>query len=480
MSLQNKKKILFFSSVFFIILFINIISSLQVITPNNNVTITKDSIYTFNINIKNDKNYDVYNITLESNYLKMNNINKLSVNESINISVVININAVGSYNENVKLLSFTKINCSELGVKTHDITLQNINYNPLMLCRGDNIRFTNNFTYPITLKIYRSSGAEYISNDININQSYITQNFDESGNFHFTDRFSALFFGDIKVNEEESLLHSIDDDFNFNFKIIALNTSITVDAITLNYSVEYNSEKTTFFVINNIGNEIAYNINLAGEWFFFDENNFNLGISNSRAINFRIQPFIDDTSKTNKTYVKNITIKTDNGNVIIKEYFIYIPYSLITAANDSLPAFWMEKKRFCDAFPTSQLCITEPIVIYRNITIYEGPPVNANLSAKKFQELVDEFLSEKAERDTQNNFLKSALDTFQSTSASADSKLNEVVSDILNMKIDMKNLKSSVIVFLSLIFFIAAFIFGSFFIFRLYINKTKGKLPTYK
>ena len=84
---------------------------------------------------------------------------------------------------------------------------------------------------------------------------------------------------------------------------------------------------------------------LNSDWFSFSLNNFNIPSGGSRNVGYTINPLITNTTQTNQTYSKILTI---TGNFLSqnKTFDIFIPFKSVTQSATSIPS--LEQKAVGD------------------------------------------------------------------------------------------------------------------------------------
>jgi hypothetical protein len=294
-------------SIFLLVIHLQVGSALLINPSAISINSSFTETATFKLNLINNHNFTLYNLTFNSDKLVPFSIGNILPNQTREITFTTRNLPVGNYNENVNILTFVKFSCSILQNKVHKISLFSNQFGLTQMCTGDSIEFKNTYNFPITLKIYKSNGQEFISQDIPVNGTYTTPQFTTIENYYFTGNFNSLFHGDLAVSSVESLAHDQLNDASFNLKlsVIPKNTSLTMSSAIDSYTINYNESRTGFFSITNTGSYEALNIILSGEWFIFSENNFNLQPGDVKAVNYRIQPIIQSESETNKVYNRN-------------------------------------------------------------------------------------------------------------------------------------------------------------------------------
>jgi len=333
-----------------------------------NKTTGLDKQLTFQL--KNEEAFDFYNITFDNNvYAMMPIINVIHSGETINVTIVIITN--DNFDGVIKIKGFYQANIG-ISNKQYNLTVDydnGISECDKTLIKGDSIKWQNNVNDEIKMK--NENTGEYITT-IPDNETYIklfdspiilSYSFYRYG-FRFTD------ICDIIVLNDEGLINNPQYDANLHLNITNsyMPTNIQVTVFENNYSLNFYDETDGVITIKNIGSNIAKNIVLTGEWLFFSKNNFDLEIGETKAVTYTIDPYITQSSETDKTYVKNITI---NGNFNRYEIplTIFIKYADIDVIGNFTDNFITPQQylQFCNANPDSQWCKIETKIVYKNI-----------------------------------------------------------------------------------------------------------------
>jgi len=364
-------------------------SPIEITNSTQHINLTKNMNKIIEITITNPNTYSIYDVIAEGDIVVTSSkITNLEPGENTSLSITLNTENTGVEEKIVKIIGFTRINCSELGQTSHiiNITYGGAHPRDLEICRNDNVEFINSYGGSVYLDIDSLDIYQGIENG----NSFI-QNYPNLGTNIIYKIEPLIDLGYITVRDEFSNIHDSNDDGHLTLVINSKLEETTIESTfsKLNFSIIYDEIKTNYFIIKNIGNKKAENINIIGEWFSFDNNNFDIEPGNEVAVNFVISPIITKTSDTGKYYNKTIYINGENTNEIIQEMSVYIESSDIAAGNLSSPVWWIKRKEFCDNYPTSPDCLTEPYVIYRDKLIYDAPPLLLNMSPKDVKEYMD-------------------------------------------------------------------------------------------
>lgn len=377
----------------FIVTFVS--ASPIIITPSTlDVNLTKSIVKQINVTISNPYNYSLHNIKAESFgiLLKYPNLiydSELISNESISFLIDIYTDDVGNFNRSINIIGYEYSDdaCDNDLVNPINITSSGgPEPNNITIKRGNKITFNNNYGSEILVQI---GGGDSII--IGYPGKSVESIFDTAGQYNydiFRNYNNKIGSGNIHVNEC-SIYHSGTLDLNIISKL-DLTTLYPNFFGKTNYTINFNDKLEKYFGLENVGNKKAINVQISGDWFRFKVNNEwlstwtdSLDVQNDIPISFEINPSfykIFETADTGKSYIKTITITGDNILTYTQDISIYINQVVIDSNNVTSTDWWIVKKTFCDSYPDSPLCISEPRIIYENHTIYDAPDILTNMS----------------------------------------------------------------------------------------------------
>ena len=329
--------LLFFGMVFLI----NFISANLVLINQTSFTINKTQSATFLIplTIQNTENITIYNISFEqNNFITMPLISSLSSGSiaKINASVV----GTQNFNGNLRIKGFF---ISSLGQNFETFPLEvffstGIDQCFLSIVEGDSVVFHNNLLNSINL-VNTDNGA--IVSSVSAGGTF-TQNFPipQTFNYEFT---SAGFPFTQQPSCQVSALGTsgaindpnLDDVLNLNLLIDFPPTTLEVTIPTQNYTIVAGTSIDDILTIRNTGTQEAIGVTLSSDWFSFSLNNFNIPAGGSRNVGYTINPLITNTTQTNQTHSKILTI-TGNFPSQNKTFDIFIPFKVVTQSTASV------------------------------------------------------------------------------------------------------------------------------------------------
>jgi len=355
----------------------------------SNVYVNEPHIAT--ITLTNNQAFTIYNITFSNiEYFNFPKIDKLEPSESIEYNFTILADASFDRTPFTSIISFQYMEDIPTEPQTHYISITEQGFEPddITIYQADSIRFSNNDT--ITRLITSSewnydipSGSIQLEtfNTIKDITYYCTYLYN-TGQIHVRNR---------TLNE---LAHNSEYDkqmiINLESKYHA--TNLTLEMLNeKNFTINWNSMDESLLKITNNGDEPAYNIKLSSNngnvLILFDENNFDLNPTQSNYVTFEIHPNINLTSQTNNTYEISIGLSSENAGGTEEYINVFVPYHIFDD-NMSTEEWWEEKLEFCNAYPTSYFCISEPIIKYLNQTTNATPIYSMNFSEPQLTNLL--------------------------------------------------------------------------------------------
>jgi len=459
--------------LFFALLLVPTVLSLTAVPEATEIIALKGEEKVFYVDITNNNNFTLYNLTLQgSDYINMDYIESISQNQTIEATLRILKNDIGSFAETLRILGFRKVNCSVIGQQTQYIDLTYTTYPTTTVCRNDKIAFHNSFEFPMPLEVRKDNGDLFTSYDIPINSTHTTPAFAENGNYYFKCVYN-LCFGNIVVSDKEALVHSSSYDavFSLSINIIPELTTLSIDLIKDNFTIAHSGYATSYFIVTNEGAEEAVNIYIKGEWMDFESNNFDLSSGESKAVNYIISPIISTTGDTDKTYTKTIFINATNVNLTSKGVSIYIPYADIVSGNITSSEYWKWRKAYCDAHPTAPDCATEPIIIYQNVTGSGKQSVNINITSEEFIKWLNDTMTERMNRNILDSYIKQQQSNVTSNINDINSRFIAMLERLNIMEESQNDTNVIMITIFALSIFIISIGITGFFIYRIYLKK---------
>lgn len=469
----------------------------QVDAPNN-VTAVRGVDKTITLEVTNTNNFTLYDVVVDelpnTFFVSSSKILELLPNETESIALIIKTDAIGDFSRNYEVIGFKKVNCSEFQQRTFDINLRSTDdLNPATpryeeICINDRVRFKNaDSSGSLTLSIPLLS----VTQSIGAGNEHI-QTFVSNGLYNYRingitieNQLNANENMNIKVVNSEQNFHDSNLDAVFTLQIKS-----SLDPTTINsqmdktvFNISHDDFENVNLKITNTGSKNAESIRIfADDWFIISPPGpitIQPGVSKTQSYQISIKPKIESSSDTNKTHIKTLHITGDN---IVEQFInisVFIPYANIQAGNLSSPEYWLARKAHCDAHPTAPDCITEPIIIYRDIPVYDCPPILANLSPSDVKTALDNYFSLQGDINSLGTNLKLDSDTVKAALVELASSYNLTVTDNQKNTEVLESINGTALVVAGLVVFVIIMGVAGFVMYKKYESKKKAAALRY-
>ncbi len=293
--------------------------STLVINKTNGIT------YLFNLTITSEEPFKMFNITSENSIISFE---EFDLNPGYSKTVEAKIIQNDAFSGDIRIRGdyFSQLGEQNI-VENITIDTGGLDLCNLDLVEGDKIIWNNDLLSAVKLK--NLDTGEYFAT-INAESSY-EHLFDDSVEFNYQVFWAGLPFSNVcslNIQSTEGYVHSrnLDAIVNLKLRIIYEPTTIGLTFLTTSYSLSYNQEKEDIFSITNNGNKIAKDIILSSEWITFSDNNFDLGIGESKNLGYTIRPALSKTEETNRSYNLEILV-SGNFESQRQEIELFIKYA---------------------------------------------------------------------------------------------------------------------------------------------------------
>lgn len=473
-----KNKIFIFFPIFVFIFLLNNVNAGLVLNQssfyiNKTVGTTSQIILT----VINTENFNFKNVSFEDNpYLV---ITPFDINAGQTVLVTATILTNSQVSKGIKLKGYY---LSNLGKQYKNYYINVTSQIPLNLIpcdfsitEGDRVSWENKLLYDsITMRTENQVPVE--GSTIQLGESFILD-FSTPKSFtyywtRFTD-FPTSPVCTISILSSSGLINNPELDATLNITINQnyVPTILSTTVLNSNFSVSFTGTQDGLMSITNTGNTTAYNIHLAGDWFSFNINDFNLNLGETKGLIFTISPLIFNTNDTNKSFQKNIVV-SGNFNTIIIPINIYINYADINSNSSNSDANYL-LRIFCPQFPNSILCNPNPKVEYRYIYNSSDRSINISITEQQVRDLWSYMFQLGDDIKTYNNFNKGQLSGLSDKYFNMTDSVSQInIREISNTEKSQSTI-NSILIFIIIVFLS----FSSVITFSLiYIYKNKKKL----
>lgn len=350
------------------------------------------------VNVTNNKEYEVFHVNFTRlNDVSFTGISNLSAGQSV--SVPVKVRTTAAYSSSVVSNVWCERRSTvDVDPVTYNVTITAGGFVPsvVSLIQGSTVVFRNNDT--LTHSVTGSSE----DHELSVGASW-SKVFDSSGEQVFFDRFSNLQFrANVTSRSSVEFVHDTADDAQLTLAInsVLVETNISMGIVTNDLSAQSNAQKNGVLRVKNDGTVSLRNVRPTAErWVTFTDSGFNLNAGEERFVVFYLTPSISNVSETGKNYSVNFVVSANNALSKNDTLRFVVPLEVVINQNATAAAdFFKEKLAFCTQFPTSPLCMTEPVVKEVTKVVYETPPLPYNYSQddvhrlnRNYLELNDKF-----------------------------------------------------------------------------------------
>lgn len=412
---MHKKQftLLIISFIFlFMILSFNFVSANGLFIAPNIISVNKTVgvNYITNINITNQEPITFYNITLSDNTnLHMITISQLNSGESITTSLNITsdnaINSIvrvrGLYNSNVGQQNLNHV------VNITSLDPGSINPCDISIVKGDSVTWWNSAFSSLTMKTLPDNIP--VDGGIILRDASFTKQFPNDGTFKYSFFIGAFQLPStctITILNSTGLINdpALDGAFNLIINPSYTPTTISTNIVNNNFTVSVLESQDGVMSVTNTGSNIAKGVHLSGDWLSFNTNDFDLNPGVTKGIVFSISPIISNSSNTNQTYTKSLSISGNFDSISIP-LTIYVPYTNIASGGNINSTEDLDTllRGFCLRNPA----ICQPVIVVQGGNGSEATST-FNITESQWQQFWTTIYEEQEARTT---FQKSVSDT---------------------------------------------------------------------
>lgn len=348
-----------------------------------NMNVERGHIKEYNITLTNNGDMDIYNITFSHiNNIEFPKIGFLGKGKSQTGKIkILTSNIYDATKISTISYFFIENQSSMPQIKSIKITAGGYVPNVIDAKVNDKIVFFNNDTINHTITDVSSTLDETVSPST----SYIL-NVANENNIIFFDRTNGN-SGTINVekNVSEEYIHSTALDKTLSLQISSKQseTDLVIMLIKDTFVIRNKDTKQLAIEVSNIGTETAKGIMVDMDWFNdTDYQQFDLEGGNSKYIFLDIEPNINKTEETNRTYNLDMNIYGVNTKTITKTVKVFVPYENMDETGIGNNTFTIvrpilainETIEYCSGIAGKDDVRCEKIYLTKEKTIYKEQP----------------------------------------------------------------------------------------------------------
>ena len=395
-----------------------------------NKTYGIDSI--INLQVINLAGFPLYNLSMEDNpYISLNSsITQITSGQVQNISLKLFSN-ISLANASIRLRGYYPANVGPSS-QTWNVNITSFESKPcdMSVVQGDTVIWKNLLVSAVSIVDASSSmpldGALNIQNNATFQKQFIN-----SGQLRYYVAISGFQFPQfctITILPQTGIVNDPQLDARINFKVNVNyeSTSLNYTYFTSNYTMNFFDSQPGVFSITNNGNRIAKNVVLSGDWFNFNQNNFDMNVGQTVVVSYSIAPMIMQTNQTNKTYNKNINIK-GNFNEVNIPFTINIPYALIGDNNTASQSIADLLGKFCIQYPKSKFCNPDDTIVYQSgYNNSQSDSFNISMTVQQWKAQQLAYLEENEIRKTESNLIKEKFAEYDKSNNESRTQMNNI------------------------------------------------------
>lgn len=485
MKIPQNLRYLYF--VVLIVMSIISISALQVTIDNMSIDVIYNQEYIIPITVINDKNYSLFNIDIDidSEFPKLENIIlNLTPGQNISTNLIFKTIEIGTFSEQIKFIPFQQKPCTLSGDVNIDITSSGLLPDTLSFCTGDTVIFKNTLNQQVDIVVGRTTTACFNSPSSRITfEPLQSRSMPVSilgiwmgicGNTVVPTLDYSVEVGDIKI-----FTHTSSDDFTLTLNIVSTlpESSLSIDSITQTFfTMDYDESKGGSIILRNTGDFDVVGVTFESDWIIPSKSGFTITKSQPTiGLDFTILPDILQSSDTNKTYIKNLIIKSQNSPNINIEFTIFINHAADIIGSGDLAYLIYLDEVFCPARPFSFLCEQAPRIIEKEVPKYACPLIIAEMTAEDILRIIDGSISGQRTAEAAFNLINLYADEQNKTLAQVFYELNlsNIIAEAQQKSIEDTNTTLFIIYFATT--FIIIFGAGGWIFNRWYKSKRTGE-----
>lgn len=461
---------------------VNVYGALVVSPTNQKLLVYTYRPFTFEYNVSNTGNDTIYflNFSVLKDF-QFATLTNLSANQTATLRS--NITTDTAYQTTLSGLLYYYVKSGvpvETGVYNVSITSNQFLPNDITIFAGSTVQWYNNDTLTQTV-----SGS-FANANLSPNASF-SFTFNAEGNFSYFSSTTNI-QGVIRVLNPApfEFVHNptLDVPMSYQVDSVLVETELSMDIIITNLTIPYDKSRGGVLHVKNDFNQTAKRVRPgANQWITYSIADplgvFDLAPGEEQFVVFTLQPLVNNVNETGQNYTITLFVSANNTLEISKNISIEVPKVLEITNVTSLCDFFREKKTFCDAYPSSAYCVTEPLVRTVDRIVYQSPPLSVNYSSEQVVEMGRAIIIMKDEMQRINNFVKEQNAIIHNDTRDAlagvsrtESAVNVLVETGKNNESALRNIS---IAAFAILFLVVLFGVGGYFGRKWYIAYRLGK-----
>jgi len=250
---------------------------------------------------------------------------------------------------------------------------------------------------------------------------------------NFSDSSSVIY--EYNTSEGMKTNSSKFPELSFDVETEYESTNISLNVLKDSFQAGFNESKESTFVIENVGSEEAYEVNISGQDAEFESNEFSVSEGDYRNVDFSVKiplPEENKTNSTNQTYTRNLTVSGANFGSKEFQVDVFVPFKDYMEDEQDRQKQFIEDLRELQEFCNEEENVDLPlcggeIVEYRNNTevVTENPTFD-DLSTEEILEIAN--VSDVSPEEYDN--LKNRVNVLQRNINELKSSVNGDVSQL--------------------------------------------------
>jgi len=414
-----------------------VLADLQLVPTSLDLNVIGWEQQVITINVTNNHNFDIFNVKFSSvDDFNFPQISEIKVGESklANIAVL----SSTAYTKDINtIVSFEyKVEVTQ-NVTSQLVVINESGFNPpvVSIKQGGSINWTNEDTisHTVTSTLFDENLAPGSSFSFTFTDPQVLPYTDQINNYQ----------GTVEVQNitEKELVHSSQYDKPLGIKITSILRETTISG--LNFENEFTAPNgkvvSGALKLTNTGSKTAVNISLDMIFATFNKNNFNIDPGQEEIVVYSIQPILDDSNDTNKTYNLTLDVIPLNADPLQFNITLFVPFEDQANITDGLDpdtaAYFQAKREFCEAFPDSKSCRLDPIIKEIEVPVYLDRPIPYNYSQNDINTMIRDYQTIKDQIQQMSNFFKKQTDDV----ASKVSKLDGLQHQLIDLAQDLNS-----------------------------------------